>query len=1353
MKTKRTNYVFPYLPDILINSQVSGTITNKDNIIIDGSLLFADLSGFTAMSEKLSELGRFGGEKLAEIMNGCFNSLLGLTFAAGGDVIKFGGDAFLALFSGEDSAAKGYNCAGNLINWISRNGKISTPVGDFTLDIHAGISKGKIYNLYIGKKRKDHLFCGLAVEKAYAAADAASLGQLAMTGEAVKAIGNIDVYQTDEGFFICRDFSNLNVLKPISRPRTDKNVDNSYLEKFIVTGLNEQLHFNNGVIEGEHRVLTNLFIGVDSLKKNLEIDTDKSISAINNYFDTLNSIITKHGGAFARMDSSGTSEKMLIFFGAPVSSGRDAQNCLKTVLEIESSLPEINKKFIHPIKHRYGINTGLCFVGDVGGRWRREYTAMGDAVNLAARLMSKASFGDILIGEQTIKICGDDFVTHDGGLITVKGKKKPVRIYYLDKQIERDSSTELMIGRDKELEAASKFINKISSKQRSLLLISGEPGAGKSLLCAKTKKMAAKAGLINVEGACFKHSSDTPYGPLKAILLGLLRLPLKSTQKNRRLALQKHLKAINENEWEPLIAPLLDYSLAIPPHIKNLPEDIKKKKISDTLCGLICEINRKHRSLVIIEDVQWIDDASFNIIESISDIEDSPGLIFISRHGKIYDKLKKTVGIESIELGSLTPENSRNLFLTILDDIKPDEKIIDQVIEKSAGNPFYLEEMAKAFRELGPDRFNEAENIPSGIESVITARMDNLGEMVKKTIRTASVIGRVFAYSVLKEIFPDRRRVAKLRNYIQELAHLDLTPLERTQPALEYIFKHVLTQEVAYNGLSFSARKTLHIKTAEYYAGRKRLLKRQPDVPARHYLLAEENSKALPFLFMAGQKAAKEFANSEAFGFYEKVIEISEKNNNKEYLIKALNNRGELAKHTGEFKLAESDYLRLKHLGNDNPSLMAAALRELSLIHRVTAEYGKAETAVSELEKLNPDDTATRVFCLNGHAEIIRRRGKLQACREQLLEALHLCRDNNVPPDLKAIVYNNLGVCHWSLGRMKEASGYYKSALTLYKHLKDLSGQAKITNNLGIINDEMGKLHQAARSYEKAEKIFKRIGASRSEAFACANHGTNLSTRGYLSQATEKLSRAKAIFKKIGDQHSLAYTIGDLGFIYFREGNIETAKKHFTRALEKAYQLKDEEFILDSKIRLARLNLIRGQTQLDEIEELVNNAKNVGSAELEIKAKIIKGMLLLGTDRFKEIEILIANIDNIPEMNDYPELELELAKLRIIFNFICDNKSESLKILKTSLKKAISGDLAMIVIELSVIGEACTVMNEIPAKITRSIQEYFQRLEANMDDAVFRRFRVFHRRNIEVMHNFINGSKNRSKVLEYPHNI
>ncbi len=1323
-------YIKPYVPDILIKSN-SHSNNSRENVVISGSLLFADLSGFTAMSEKLASLGRLGGEKLANIMNDCFNNLLGLIFALDGDIIKFGGDAFLALFHGQDDVLRAYQCAANLIAWIDQNGRISTPVGDFTLGIHTGISEGEIFNLILGNNRREHLFCGLTVEQAYAAADAANLGELALTSEAAQRITDLKIEKTEDGFYLCKNLEIAGRLEPSRRIESADTDDITFLQNFIISGLESQLHFNNGAIEGEHRVLTNLFIGVNSLRKNLETDLDKSVGAINDYFVAINDIIQKHGGAFARLDSSGSSEKMLIFFGAPISSGRDARNCLKAVLEIESILPELNKNFVQPVVHRYGVNTGLCFVGDVGGESRREYTAMGDAINLAARLMSKAGYGEILVGEETLKICGDDFVTRDGGLVSVKGKKEPIRLNYLVKEVEKESSRELIIGREKELQAAGVFIEKVKNNVQSLLVISGEPGAGKSLLCSKIKRIAAKAGLSCIEGACYKHSEKTPLGPLKEILAGLLNLDSRSPQKQRRLALNGQMKAIGETEWLPLIAPLLDYYPPVPPQLKNLPEDIKKKKIHDILTRLICEINKHKKSLVIVEDIQWIDDSSYEISKALMARPHAPGLMFISRPGKVFDEISRMPKAEAFELKGLSAEDSRRLFLTILDGIVPDEEIILQVIEKSGGNPFYLEEMAKAFRELGSQNFSAADNIPSGIESVITARIDNLGEMVKKTVRTASVIGRIFAHDVLKAIFPDRQRSAKLSRYLEELAHLDLTPLERKQPILEYFFKHILTQEVAYNGLSFSARKALHQKTAEYYSRRKRLVKREPEVPARHYLSAEMPREALPYLYLAGQKAADEFANSEALGFFEKVIEIAESLNSREYLIKALQSRGELAKHIGDLKLAEADYLRLKDLSAGDSILLAAALSKLSEIYRLTAEYEKAETAIDELNYLLPDDIPTKVFCLNGKAEITRRGGKLQACREQLLEALDLCEKHDVPEQLIATIYNNLGICHWSLGKLKESSDYYKSAQTLYRRLKDLSGQSKVTNNLGIISDELGKLHQAAQSYEKAEKIFKRIGALRMQAFACANWGTNLSARGYLNQAEEKLLTAREIFDKIGDSHALGYAIGDLGLVYYRKGNIEKAIEYFGDALNRAYALKDDEFILESKTRIARLDIVQGSTNIEKISELIQEAKKVGSAELEIKTLLLKAVTRLTAVNDSDFKQTLTEIKNIEELNNYPELELELAKIEMIAYTMGGQKPQAAKVLNRALKKAITGDLAVMISELYVMGQGCGLMEFIPKRVAEKIQVFYNRLQNNIDSSDLEKFNVHARRRIE----------------------
>ena len=1341
MQKSNIKYLLPYVSNLIINSNSSKERYEK---VIEGTLVFADISGFTAMSEKLAGMGRIGGERLAEIINRCFNPLLEIVFAWGGDVIKFGGDAFLVLFRGDDKSERALCCTVDLIDWISENGKIETPAGAFNLGIHAGISEGSIFSFIVGKTRKDHLFCGKTVENAYAAADVADLGQIALTREAAKNLKGSNLKEINDEFFIFQNKEKPRIKRKLQpyRGYTEEKPSENKLGAFIDKRLKEQLHYNKGHIDGEHRIVTTLFIGVNSLGKNLENKLEESIKTIRDYFEILNNIIAANGGSLARIDSGSSSEKILVFFGAPKCFGNDAQNCLHAVVEIEAALKRLNRDFLHPIKHRYGINTGLCFVGDVGGEPRREYTAMGDAINLAARLMSNAKYGNISVGEETEKICRDSFEFKSCGRLQLKGKKERVKIHLLMGEKERRQNDILMIGRDRELKRAENYIDNIKKNNRVKMLISGEPGAGKSLLCSKLKMLAAEKEIDCFEGACYRQSEKTSYGPIKSIFLELLGVSTKSSQKNRRAALQKRLRELDEHEWESLIAPLLDYFPSVPPYLRNLSEETKKNKIESIICRIISSAAKQKNAVAIFEDIQWIDTASLDIVKLLMKSKEMPGLLFVGRPSDISEELNNVEGVEEIELGPLTPESSRELFYSVLKSKKPEESLTKNVIEKSAGNPFYLEEMAKAYNELGEARFGSVENIPSGIESVITARIDNIGEMEKKTVRTASVIGRIFGYKVLKEIFPDRDRIGKLRVYLNELARLDLTPLERVQPVLEYIFKHILTQEVAYNGLSFSARKSLHNKTAEYFAARKRLVKRTPETIAGHFIKAEKPRRALPYLILAGKKAALEFANKEAFEYYGKALDIAEKLNDNEHIIESLKSRGLLAKNTADYQQAVGDFIRLKILAGDDTELRSFSERELSFIYRMIGEYDRASVSLDELEKIVPDDFHTQVFCLNGRAEIARRSGKLQQCQELLLEALTLINNYEIDQDLTATVYNNLGICHWSLGRLKEAEDYYKTALKYYRKRKDLGGQSKIINNLGIINDELGKLHHAASSYEKAEKIFKRIGASRSEAYACANLGTNLMSRGHLTKAEEKLDKAKEIFDRIGDQHSSAYTLGDIGYIRFWQGDVEKAREMIGTAVKKASELKDEELILESRIRLGRIEIYSGKVDAAEIEKLIDMAKKVGSSELEIKATILRTYACFVSSDVGTFRNALYQVDKLEELKNYPELHLDIAALKIVDEYNHGGYLNSLKLLKTALKECFSRDLSLIVTDLSAVALACNLMEKIPEKTRSIIERYISRPISDSSES--EKYKAFQRRMIEFYGKSIENAKKRS---------
>ncbi len=1278
--------------------------------------MFADLSGFTALSEKLAVVGRIGAEKLAGIINDCFSPLLEIVFYHNGDVIKFGGDSFLVFFTGDDHIKRAFTCGRLLISWVDEHGRIATPEGEIKLGIHVGLSAGKPFNLLLGKPggRRDHLFCGPAVEQAYAAADKAGLGEMVITGEAARVL-NLSGAKEIEGGFSLYEFSALPEEYGRCRRKSEGKLKKipAEMSEFLIVGLEDLLSAGGGTVEGEHRILTSLFIGVESLRRNLEKDSAMATAALADYFDLINNALVRFEGALGRIDSTPAGEKILAFFGAPKSSGRDAANALRAALQIERGLEKVNRIFPIPVKHRYGINTGVCYVGDVGGHDRREYTAMGDAINLAARLMSKADPGRILCGEQTVRLAGRGFNFAPSIDLQVKGKTKSVVARPLIGYEGTEGGNEDLVGREHELNRGMEFVRRTNPDTPKVLAISGEPGIGKSAICARLISYARQIGLKVASGACFKGTEQVPYEPLTMILCGLLDLKENSTSRERHQALHDLLSSIEETDWEPLLAPLLDYSLAVPLELANLPDNIKQDKIRSLICRLIAEVNRKHKSLIFIEDIQWIDNATFEILRNLQADNDSPPILLAVRPSAICEQIKGWPNTELIELGHLAPLNSRRLFLAKLAGRPIEESLVDRIVEKSAGNPFYLEEMARAFAELGPEKIFSGDGIPTSIEAVITARIDNLEGPIKRTLRAASVIGRIFALKVLQAIHPDSRSAGVIRNHLRELSGLDLTPLERNHPIVEYIFKHILTQEVAYNGLSFAIRRDLHRRIADYYAGKKSGRLKNPELPARHYLLAGSQTEALPYLFMAAQKASARFATVEAMEFYDQAMAIARNIDDRSYLLEISRQRGKLAKQIGDYDKAIADFNQLKSIG-ENDEQVKESLQELSEIYRTTAAYETALKTIEELETSFPNDFHVKAFCLDSRGTIERRLGNLQRSLVLHSQAEEIFREHELPSAIQASVHNNIGICLWTIGELEKAESHYKKALTLYRRLKDLHGQSKVINNLGIISDKAGKLKKAAAAYTKAEKIFKRIGAARSQALACANLGTNLTSRGYLGEAMNKLNEALNIFRRIGDRHCLALSFGDLGYAMFYAGRFEGAIANMEKSIELANELGENELATENSIRLNRMLLLCGREVNRVISDLAAKGAEIGSKELEANARILQAWHALFNGNLEPLKESLAVIRREFAEIESLETRLEIEEISAALTGLMGDYSAAAKIIDKAIACADRNDLVLSRFELGLLAAALPSGAKIRVKSRQKTESAVARIESSL---------------------------------------
>ncbi|MEE8418122.1 MAG: AAA family ATPase, partial [candidate division Zixibacteria bacterium] len=740
------------------------------------------------------------------------------------DVIKFGGDAVLVSFAGIDHAERAVACGSSLLESIGSSHEISTSVGDFPIAIHLGISCGSALSAIVGGEggRRDHLFCGPDVSLAYAASDAAKSGELLL---AKNCRAHLEASLID----ISSDKRFLKMAGPVDNPSryTEDNqksieIDYSRIKPFLPTGLWEKIALaSNGKIEGEHRHITTMFIGLDGWYNNMvsrDIGRGEDCGLINNHIAELFAITEKYGGNIVRLDLTDAGERALVLFGAPVLRENAPVDALKAALRIREITDEISQSLPKPLKIKIGVNSGTSYVGDVGGSFRREYTAMGKEVNLAARLMAKADWGEIIAGPATLEAAGEFFKTEVKGSFSLKGIEKPVMLgkVVAEKGILTLRKRPLnLVGREKEIQILDKFVAGVSADKGALVQIFGEAGSGKSALMEKAYSDLRNGRVAVLRTACFQHTSNTPLYPVGEILRNSLGIADDDSRKAKKQKLQSALQNAGGLEWEGLLCRLVGCTVKPTPEISNLSETARRNRTFQLINFLLLLYCNGNPACIIFDDLHWSDATTIEFLNTHTKIlaENRISVLLVARFSEIVPRYDHGI---IIDLGLLDIDSSARLFRSVLKREVPDD-FVAEIVKSSGGNPFYLEEMAKAILDMGMDAWSDSIGIPESVERVITARIDRLDEMVKITVRTASVIGRIFGLEDLTNIFPLKETKSNIPEYLDKSAALDITPLEHTEPMVEYGFKHILTKEVAYSGLSYKSRKMLHLALAGYY--------------------------------------------------------------------------------------------------------------------------------------------------------------------------------------------------------------------------------------------------------------------------------------------------------------------------------------------------------------------------------------------------------------------------------------------------------------------------------------------------------------------------------------------------------
>ena len=582
----------------------------------------------------------------------------------------------------------------------------------------------------------------------------------------------------------------------------------------------------------------------------------------------------------------------LALFGAPLAHEDHAHRAVLAAWGIVSSLhasPILLPVAHRPLQVRVGLNSGEVVVGRIGDTLQMEFTAIGDTVNLAARLQAEAEPDTVCLSGSTLRAVGPSVETQSLGKRAVRGRQEPVAVHRLVRVRgvvrERGGGVPIgapLVGRDPELAALRERLEGLRAGQGGLVLISGEAGVGKSRLVAEARRQPEAAGVHQLEGRTLSFGREIAYWPfLEALrgLCGILEDDEEAVSLSKLEAQVRPLFGDDSAEVLPYLASLLGLEVTgeLAERVRYLDGAAMGAQILLSVRRLFERLARKGPVVLVIEDLHWIDESSTELLEHLLPlVREVPLLVVCVSRPDGEGPLERLRGfgdgadpeiLTEIALSPLTREESEELLQRLAGPEMVTAAEAERLLERAEGNPFFLEEIVRWRAAEGAD----AVALPETVEAVILARIDRLEEDVKEVLKVASVVGRSFLRRVLEVVVAAG---IELDAELGELLRIELIRERRRLPELEYLFKHALVQEATYGSILRQRRLELHRRVGECI---ERLFPERLDefygLLAHHYGQAEDWPKAHEYLLKAADEAGRIAADAEALGYYRRALE------------------------------------------------------------------------------------------------------------------------------------------------------------------------------------------------------------------------------------------------------------------------------------------------------------------------------------------------------------------------------------------------------------------------------------------------------------------------------------------------
>ncbi len=669
----------------------------------------------------------------------------------------------------------------------------------------------------------------------------------------------------------------------------DFNRPDSYTPEYLA----EKILTSRCSIEGERKIVTIMFAGVANGATLFEgVDPEVVYEIMDEVFRLLLDAVHRFEGTINQFLSSG----VMAIFGAPIAHENHAQRACRAALAVQSALAPCTERLagLHGIdfKMRIGLNSGPVVVGSIGNDLRMDYTAQGDTVGLGEAVENAARPGEIMVTENLRKLAKEFFEFESVGDIQVQGREESIKAYRLIKPtgIETRFAASIargltrFVGRTHEMKALREAFEKAGAGEGRVVSIVGEAGVGKSRLLLEFRNSLLRGECRYLEGRCLHYGKAMPYLPVLDLLRSYIGAKEGEQVQLVRQKLEKKILRLDRKLWNILspLGQLLSLGV-VDEGCAKLDSLQKRAKTFEAIRALFLRESRVRPIILAIEDLQWIDSTTEELLDHMIDwIPEARILLILLYRNEYVHQWGRKAWCSEIRVGQLSTSRSLELIAAILHGGYVAPELAELLVDRSEGNPFFTEELIFAMLENGAIRkkgsgFFLSENgsgvkVPETIQGVLAARMDRLEENLKRIVQVAAVVGRKFAFRVLETI-SERRE--ELKSGLDELQKLGYVCKKSLSPELEYAFRHALTREVAYNSLLVQRRKVIHGQVGrameQLYSHR---LEEFYEILAWHYSHSGDQDKACRYLRFAGQKSIRTNSYREAFDQFRDALQV-----------------------------------------------------------------------------------------------------------------------------------------------------------------------------------------------------------------------------------------------------------------------------------------------------------------------------------------------------------------------------------------------------------------------------------------------------------------------------------------------